>query len=43
MRIRKDKGGKEMTVSEDARPDVASNNWAESPISASLVVGSTQR
>ena len=36
MRIRKDKRGKEMTVSEDNRPDVASNNWAESPVAATM-------
>jgi RNA polymerase sigma-70 factor (ECF subfamily) len=36
MRIRKDKRGKEMTVSEDARPDIASSNWAESPVAATM-------
>ena len=36
MRIRKDKRGKEMTVSEDSRPDVASTNWAESPVAATM-------
>lgn len=36
MRIRKDKRGKEMTVSEDFRPDVASSNWAESPVAATM-------
>lgn len=36
MRIRKDKRGKEMTVPEDARPDIASSNWAESPVAATM-------
>jgi RNA polymerase sigma-70 factor (ECF subfamily) len=36
MRIRKDKRGKEMTVSEEFRPDVASSNWAESPVAATM-------
>ena len=36
MRIRKDKRGREMTVSEDFRPDVASSNWAESPVAATM-------
>ena len=36
MRIRKEKRGREMTVSEDARPDVASTNWAESPVAATM-------
>ena len=36
MRIRKDKRGREMTVSEDARPDIASSNWAESPVAATM-------
>jgi RNA polymerase sigma-70 factor (ECF subfamily) len=36
MRIRKDKRCKEMTVSEDARPDIASSNWAESPVAATM-------
>ena len=36
MRIRKDKRGKEMTVPEEARPDVASSNWAESPVAATM-------
>lgn len=36
MRIRKDKRGREMTVSEEFRPDVASTNWAESPVAATM-------
>ena len=36
MRIRKDKRGKEMTVSEEFRADVASSNWAESPVAATM-------
>ena len=36
MRIRKDKRGKEMTVSEEFRPDIASSNWAESPVAATM-------
>jgi len=36
MRIRKDKRGREMTVSEDARPDIASSNWAESTVAATM-------
>ena len=36
MRIRKDKRGKEMTVSEEFRADVASSNWAESPVAAAM-------
>ncbi len=36
MRIRKDKRGREMTVSEDSRPDIASSNWAESPVAATI-------
>jgi len=36
MRIRKDKRDREMTVSEDARPDIASSNWAESPVAATM-------
>lgn len=36
MRIRKDKRGREMTVPEDSRPDIASSNWAESPVAATM-------
>ncbi len=36
MRIRKDKRGREMTVSEDFRPDIASSNWSESPVAATM-------
>ncbi len=36
MRIRKEKRGKEMTVPEDDRADVASSNWAESPVAATM-------
>ena len=36
MRIRKDKRAREMTVSEEFRPDVASSNWAESPVAATI-------
>ena len=36
MRIRKDKRGREMTVSEDAQTDIASSNWAESPVVATM-------
>jgi DNA-directed RNA polymerase specialized sigma24 family protein len=36
MRIRKDKRGRDMTVSGDFRPDVASSNWSESPVAATM-------
>lgn len=36
MRIRKVKRGKERTVSEEFRPDLASSNWAESPVAATM-------
>ncbi|MGB1748697.1 MAG: RNA polymerase sigma factor, partial [Dehalococcoidia bacterium] len=36
MRFRKEKRGKEMTVPEYDRADVASSNWAESPVAATM-------
>lgn len=36
MRLRKDKRRKEMTVSEDSRPDVPSSDWTQSPTASAI-------
>jgi len=36
MRLRKDKRRKEMTVSEDSRPDVPSSDWTQSPVASAI-------
>ncbi len=36
MRLRKDKRRREMTVSEDARPEVPTSDWSESPVASAM-------
>lgn len=36
MRLRKDKRRREMTVSEDAQPDVPTTDWTQSPVASAV-------